>query len=149
MTCMTCGGKSKGARENYRYNATGLPGVTLMNVKVSRCSVCGEHEVAILTSRQFSIPAIRFVPILFERYLPAGVSPTAGDRNVTSMGIRDGENEIVFAHEIMLATRVASHKTQLPQRREKLASPDRAPRGHQTAFRTRTCWPPRAGTTRP
>ena len=34
-------------RENVRYDASGLPGVTLVGVEVSRCAHCGEHEVAI------------------------------------------------------------------------------------------------------
>ena len=33
--------------ENIRYDASGLPGVTLVGVDVSRCAHCGEHEVAI------------------------------------------------------------------------------------------------------
>ncbi len=34
-------------RENYHYTASGLPHVTLQQVEVSRCPVCGETEVAI------------------------------------------------------------------------------------------------------
>lgn len=34
-------------RESVRYDASGLPGVTLVGVEVSRCGHCGEHEVAI------------------------------------------------------------------------------------------------------
>jgi putative zinc finger/helix-turn-helix YgiT family protein len=37
----------KTKRENYRYEAVGLPGITLQNVAVSRCGKCGEYEVAI------------------------------------------------------------------------------------------------------
>ena len=37
----------KTARENFRYDACGLPGLTLVNVEVSRCPQCGEYEVAI------------------------------------------------------------------------------------------------------
>jgi putative zinc finger/helix-turn-helix YgiT family protein len=37
----------KTGRENVRYDACGLPGVTLMDVEVSRCPQCGEYEVAI------------------------------------------------------------------------------------------------------
>ena len=34
-------------RENFRYDASGLSGVTLKNVRVSRCQACGEWSVAI------------------------------------------------------------------------------------------------------
>jgi len=47
MKCFQCGGRMKSARENVRYEACGLPGITLLNVKVSRCAACGEFEVAI------------------------------------------------------------------------------------------------------
>ena len=46
MKCTECGGTMKTHRENYRYDASGLP-VTLAGVEVSRCSKCGAHEVAI------------------------------------------------------------------------------------------------------
>jgi putative zinc finger/helix-turn-helix YgiT family protein len=35
------------ARENFKYVASGLPYITLVNVEVSRCSACGEFEVTI------------------------------------------------------------------------------------------------------
>jgi putative zinc finger/helix-turn-helix YgiT family protein len=44
---MVCGAEMKTGRENVRYDACGLPGVTLMDVEVSRCPQCGEYEVAI------------------------------------------------------------------------------------------------------
>jgi putative zinc finger/helix-turn-helix YgiT family protein len=47
MKCIVCGAEMKTGRENFRYDACGLPGVTLMGVKVSRCPECGEYEVAI------------------------------------------------------------------------------------------------------
>jgi putative zinc finger/helix-turn-helix YgiT family protein len=37
----------KTGRENVLYDACGLPGVTLLDVEVSRCGQCGEYEVAI------------------------------------------------------------------------------------------------------
>ena len=37
----------KTKRENYRYEAVGLSGITLQGVEVSRCGKCGEYEVAI------------------------------------------------------------------------------------------------------
>lgn len=46
MKCLQCGHPMKTRRENYRYDASGLP-VTLLGVEVSRCSHCGEHEVEI------------------------------------------------------------------------------------------------------
>jgi putative zinc finger/helix-turn-helix YgiT family protein len=47
MTCLVCGAEMKTGWENVRYDACGLPGVTLMDVEVSRCPQCGEYEVAI------------------------------------------------------------------------------------------------------
>ena len=47
MTCTVCGGQMKRRRENYRYEASGLPYVTLQGVEVRRCQKCGETEVAI------------------------------------------------------------------------------------------------------
>lgn len=47
MKCLQCGSRTKTKHENYRYDACGLSGVTLMHVAVSRCPVCGETEVAI------------------------------------------------------------------------------------------------------
>lgn len=47
MTCIECGSKMTTKRENFKYDASGLPGVTLVNVKISRCLGCGAYEVAI------------------------------------------------------------------------------------------------------
>ena len=47
MSCVQCGGAMKTARENFRYEASGLPRVTLIGVEVSRCPECGEYEVNI------------------------------------------------------------------------------------------------------
>jgi putative zinc finger/helix-turn-helix YgiT family protein len=47
MTCMQCGAEMRTARENFKYEASGLPNVTLVGVEVSRCPSCGEYEVAI------------------------------------------------------------------------------------------------------
>jgi len=47
MKCLVCGAEMKTGRENFRYDASGLPGVTLVGVEVSRCPQCGEYEVAI------------------------------------------------------------------------------------------------------
>lgn len=47
MTCIECGFAMKTKRENYKYDASGLSGVTLLGVEVSRCSRCGEVEVTI------------------------------------------------------------------------------------------------------
>ena len=46
MTCTECGATMKTKRENYKYDASGLP-VVLMGVSVSRCPECGEEEVEI------------------------------------------------------------------------------------------------------
>ena len=47
MKCPLCGGRMTSKRENYRYDACGLPNVTLLGVEVRRCAKCGEHEVVI------------------------------------------------------------------------------------------------------
>lgn len=47
MTCLVCGSKMQTQRENFRYDACGVPGITLIGVEVSRCPQCGEYEVAI------------------------------------------------------------------------------------------------------
>jgi putative zinc finger/helix-turn-helix YgiT family protein len=45
--CLQCGTEMTAGRENYRYDISGLEGVTLENVLVYRCPNCGEDEVAI------------------------------------------------------------------------------------------------------
>lgn len=47
MKCVACGAQMKSKRENYRYEASGLPYITLEGVAVARCPECGETEVAI------------------------------------------------------------------------------------------------------
>lgn len=48
MTCRTCRkAEMTTARENYRYDMSGLPNVTLANVEISRCPKCGDYSVAI------------------------------------------------------------------------------------------------------
>ncbi len=47
MRCVVCGTAMKTRRENFKYDACGLPYVTLAGVDVSRCPKCGEFEVAI------------------------------------------------------------------------------------------------------
>lgn len=47
MKCLSCGATMKSRRENFKYDACGLPYVTLVGVEVSRCSKCGEFEVAV------------------------------------------------------------------------------------------------------
>ena len=45
MKCINCGHTMTTKRENVPYTA--LPGTVLVGVPVSRCSSCGEYEVAI------------------------------------------------------------------------------------------------------
>ena len=47
MKCQLCGGPTATARENVHYAASGLPYVTLVGVKVTRCSNCGAFGVDI------------------------------------------------------------------------------------------------------
>ena len=47
MKCFGCGHGMTTGRENVKYDASGLPGITLVDVEVSRCGHCGQYEVAI------------------------------------------------------------------------------------------------------
>jgi putative transcriptional regulator len=47
MTCQECGNPITNRRETIKYDASGLPGVTLENVEVRRCPACGETEFVI------------------------------------------------------------------------------------------------------
>ncbi len=47
MNCLNCGHEMTTGREDYPYDACGLPNVTLAGVEVRRCAACGEHEVVI------------------------------------------------------------------------------------------------------
>lgn len=48
MECLRCNGPLKTRHENYLYDGAGLPGVTLMDVAVSRCKSCGDDIVELL-----------------------------------------------------------------------------------------------------
>ena len=47
MKCLQCGGKMTTKRQAAKYDASGLPGITLLGVDVRQCSDCGEREVVI------------------------------------------------------------------------------------------------------
>ena len=47
MRCLDCGSTMKVGRENFKYDASGLSGITLNNVEVRRCPGCGDFEVVI------------------------------------------------------------------------------------------------------
>ena len=47
MKCLSCSAQMRVRRENFKYDACGLPYVTLVGVQVHRCSKCGEFEVAV------------------------------------------------------------------------------------------------------
>jgi len=47
MKCIECGVEMVTRRENYQYDECGLPGITILDVEVSRCAACGDTEVAI------------------------------------------------------------------------------------------------------
>ena len=47
MECLDCGHTLTTHRENFKYDASGLPSVTLVGVEVSRCARCGHHDVAV------------------------------------------------------------------------------------------------------
>jgi putative transcriptional regulator len=45
--CLECGGELRIRRENVRYDASGLPNITLVGIEVRRCRQCGEAEFVI------------------------------------------------------------------------------------------------------
>jgi putative transcriptional regulator len=47
MKCLQCESPMVPRRENHHYRASGLDGVTLVGVEVSRCTHCGAWEVSI------------------------------------------------------------------------------------------------------
>lgn len=47
MNCMQCQHEMDTRKEDFEYGDAGLPGITLVDVEVSRCPHCGEYEVAI------------------------------------------------------------------------------------------------------
>ncbi len=47
MNCLQCGGKLVVRKENYKYDASGLTGITLVGVPVRHCAQCAESEVVI------------------------------------------------------------------------------------------------------
>ncbi len=47
MKCLNCGHTMATRRENVKYDASGLHGVTLVGVEVNRCANCGDYQVAI------------------------------------------------------------------------------------------------------
>ena len=73
MTCTVCGTQMKTRRENYRYDAVGLPGITLRDVEVSRCPKCGEYEVAIPCIEDLHRTIARAVIAKRERLTPAEI----------------------------------------------------------------------------
>ncbi len=73
MNCLVCGGRMKTKRENYRYDAVGLPGITLRGVQVSRCAKCGEYEVAIPRIEDLHRAIAQAVISKSERLAPAEI----------------------------------------------------------------------------
>ncbi|MBI3448995.1 MAG: helix-turn-helix domain-containing protein [Acidobacteria bacterium] len=47
MKCDQCGARLASRRENYMYEESGLPGITLMGIEIRRCAKCGDFEVVI------------------------------------------------------------------------------------------------------
>lgn len=47
MSCLQCGGPTTTKREDVKYDMSGLPGITLQNIEVTRCARCAEYEVSI------------------------------------------------------------------------------------------------------
>ena len=63
----------KTKRKNYRYDAVGLPGITLKDIEVSRCPKCGEYEVAIPQIEDLHRTIARAVITKRERLTPAEI----------------------------------------------------------------------------
>jgi putative zinc finger/helix-turn-helix YgiT family protein len=60
-------------RENYRYDASGLDGITLKNVTVHRCPDCGEYEVAIPAIEKLHAALAQAVASKPERLTPRDI----------------------------------------------------------------------------
>src|ERR1017187_943248 len=73
MSCPICGSRMKTKRENYRYEAVGLPGITLQGVEVSRCGKCGEYEVAISRIEDLHRAIAQAVILKKDRLTPAEI----------------------------------------------------------------------------
>ncbi len=73
MKCSACSETMRISRENYRYDESGLPGVTLVNVEVRRCPECGEHEVVIPHMEALHATLARVVAEKRSRLCPAEV----------------------------------------------------------------------------
>lgn len=71
--CLQCGAEMKTARENYRYDASGLDGITLQNVTVHRCPNCGEYEVAIPAIEKLHRALAEAVATKAERLTPKDI----------------------------------------------------------------------------
>ncbi|MBL8112025.1 MAG: hypothetical protein JNK60_04015 [Acidobacteria bacterium] len=61
MKCLSCGAEMTTRPENHVYSESGFSTVTLVNLEVSRCVSCGEHEIA--------IPAIEALHELISRMI--------------------------------------------------------------------------------
>jgi putative zinc finger/helix-turn-helix YgiT family protein len=73
VTCAVCGTPMKAKRENFRYDAVGLPGVTLKDVEVNRCPRCGDYEVAIPNIEELHRAIAHAVIAKRERLTPAEI----------------------------------------------------------------------------
>jgi putative zinc finger/helix-turn-helix YgiT family protein len=68
--CPSCGFKMKVTRENYRYDESGLPDVTLLGLEVRRCPECGETQAVIPHSEALHRMLARIVAEKPSRLLP-------------------------------------------------------------------------------
>lgn len=66
MKCPRCARPMKTSRENYLYKECGLTNVTLVDIEVSRCPNCGEHEAVIPKIEQLH----RFIATTIARKVP-------------------------------------------------------------------------------
>jgi putative transcriptional regulator len=73
MKCVACGATMKTVRENHNYKESGLPGVTLVDLEVSRCEACGEREVKIPAIEQLHSLIARSIVLKPARLVPEEV----------------------------------------------------------------------------
>lgn len=70
MKCLNCAAVMSTARENYKYEESGLSCITLVGMEVTRCKKCGESEVAIPAITELHQAIARVIVLKPERLVP-------------------------------------------------------------------------------
>ena len=73
MRCIECQGPMSEKVENHRYDECGLPNITLVGIRISRCRQCGGYEIAIPRIEQLHRLIARSVIEKATRLTPAEV----------------------------------------------------------------------------